>query len=165
LLRLEDLLRRITLSAAAATTRPAPGDLLDPHTFAPDSRLFLVVHAIGVQKYTCQANGTWLFTDADAILDETTGVAKPIGTHFLSFATGRPVWQLKDGSSVEAARPQTASVSIDHDRARLISPPDASAHDPQGVRLQPAEGVSFPPAPTRALSPLASVQVDALPGT
>jgi hypothetical protein len=76
----------------------------------------------------------------EAILDETTGVAKPIGTHFLSFATGRPVWQLKDGSSVEAARPQTASVSIDHDRARLISPPDASAHDPKGCAFNRQKG-------------------------
>jgi hypothetical protein len=99
------------LFAAAASARPAPqtapGDLLDPRTYAPDSRLFLVVHAIGVQKYTCQANGTWLFTDPEATLYKTTGVPKPIGTHFLNFATGRPVWQLKDGSSVEAARTVT----------------------------------------------------------
>jgi Protein of unknown function (DUF3455) len=103
----------VGLFAAAASARPAPqtapGDLLDPRTYAPDSRLFLVVHAIGVQKYTCQANGTWLFTDPEAILNKTTGVPKPIGIHFLNFATGRPVWQLKDGSSVEAARTQTAS--------------------------------------------------------
>jgi hypothetical protein len=101
------------LFAAAASARPAPqtgpGDQLDPRTYAPDSRLFLVVHAIGVQKYTCQANGTWLFTDPEATLYKTTGVAKPIGTHFLNFATGRPVWQLKDGSSVEAARTQMES--------------------------------------------------------
>jgi hypothetical protein len=100
------------LFAGAASARPAaqtaPGDLLDPRTYAPDSRLFLVVHAIGVQKYTCQG-GTWLFTDPEAALYKTTGVPKPIGTHFLNFATGRPVWELKDGSSVEAAR--TASVS------------------------------------------------------
>jgi hypothetical protein len=99
-------------SAAAASARPAPqtapGDPLDPRTYAPDSRLFLVVHAIGVQKYTCQADGTWLFTDPEATLYKTTGVPKPIGTHFLNFATGRPVWQLKDGSSVEAARTATA---------------------------------------------------------
>ena len=103
----------VGLFAAAASARPAPqtapGDLLDPRTYAPDSRLFLVVHAIGVQKYTCQANGTWLFTDPEAILNKTTGVPKPIGTHFLNFATGRPVWQLKDGSSVEAARTQLES--------------------------------------------------------
>ena len=101
------------LVAAAASARPAPqtapGDPLDPRTYAPDSQLFLVVHAIGVQKYTCQANGTWLFTDPEATLYKTTGVPKPIGTHFLNFATGRPVWQLKDGSSVEAARTQSAS--------------------------------------------------------
>ena len=101
------------LFAGAASARPAaqtaPGDPLDPRTYAPDSRLFLVVHAIGVQKYTCQGTGTWLFTDPEAALYKTTGVPKPIGTHFLNFATGRPVWELKDGSSVEAAR--TASVS------------------------------------------------------
>ena len=101
------------LLAAPAFARPtaqtAPGDLLDPRTYAPESQLFLVLHAIGVQKYTCQANGTWLFTDPEATLYKTTGVPKPIGTHFLNFATGRPVWQLKDESSVEAARTQTAS--------------------------------------------------------
>jgi hypothetical protein len=94
------------LMAPAATAGPAPqtepGDLLDPRTYAPDSKLFLVVHAIGVQKYTCQASGTWLFTDPEATLYKTTGVPKPIGTHFFNFATSRPVWQLKDGSSVEA---------------------------------------------------------------
>ena len=94
-------------ASARLTAQTAPGDLLDPRTYAPESQLFLVVHAIGVQKYTCQANGTWLFTDPEATLYKTTGVPKPIGTHFLNFATGRPVWQLKDESSVEAARTQT----------------------------------------------------------
>jgi hypothetical protein len=101
------------LFAVAASARPAPqtvpGDPLDPRTYAPDSRLFLVVHAVGVQNYSCQANGSWLFTDPEASLYKTTGVPKPIGTHFLNFAAGRPVWELKDGSSVEAAR--TVSVS------------------------------------------------------
>jgi hypothetical protein len=96
-------------AAASAGSAPqtAPGDQLDPRTYAPESRLFLVVHAVGVQKYTCQANGTWLFTDPEATLYKTTGVPQPIGTHFLNFATGRPVWRLKDGSAVEAARTQT----------------------------------------------------------
>jgi len=85
--------------------------------------------------------------------------------HVLNFATGRPVWQLKDASSVEAARPQTPSVSIDHDRARLISPSDAFAHDPKGVRLQPAEGGEFSTGADTCASRLASEQVDALPGT
>ncbi len=63
------------------------------------------VHATGVQKYACQANGTWLFTDPEAILYKSRGgKPKAIGTHFLNFATGRPVWKLEDGSSVEAAR-------------------------------------------------------------
>ena len=99
--------------AAAASARPtpatAPGDLLDPRTYAPDSRLYLVLHASGVQKYTCQANGTWLFTDPEATLYKTTGASKPVGTHFLNFSTGQPVWQFKGGSSVEAARTQSAS--------------------------------------------------------
>jgi Protein of unknown function (DUF3455) len=101
------------LFAAAGSARPvpqtAPGDLLDPRTYAPDSRLFLVVSAVGVQKYTCQADATWLFTDPEATLHKTGGVPTAIGSHFLNFATGRPVWRLKDGSSVEAARTQTAS--------------------------------------------------------
>jgi hypothetical protein len=101
------------LVAANASAGPAPqtsaGDPLDPRTYAANSKLFLVVHATGVQNYTCQANGTWLFTDPEATLYKTTGAPKPIGIHFLNFASGRPVWQLKDGSSVEAARTATAS--------------------------------------------------------
>jgi hypothetical protein len=100
------------LIAATAAARPAPqtepGDALDPRTYAPESQLFLVVHAAGVQKYTCQSNGTWLFTDPEATLYKTTGVQRPIGSHFLNFASGRPVWQLNDGSSVEAARSAAA---------------------------------------------------------
>ena len=91
-------------AAAAPAPQTAPGDPLDPRTYAPKSKLFLVAHATGVQKYTCQANGTWLFTDPEATLFKTNGNPKAFGTHFLNFATGRPVWQLKDGSSVEAAR-------------------------------------------------------------
>jgi hypothetical protein len=99
----------VAASAPARTTpQTAAGDPLDPRTHAPESTLFLAVHATGVQKYTCQANGTWLFTDPVATLYRTTGLQQPIGTHFLNFATGRPVWQLKDGSSVEAARTASA---------------------------------------------------------
>jgi hypothetical protein len=91
-------------AAAAPTPQTAPGDPLDPRTYAPQSRLFLTVHAFGVQKYTCQPNGTWLFTDPEAILLKSGPVQKPVGTHFLNFTTGRPVWRFKDGSSVEATR-------------------------------------------------------------
>jgi Protein of unknown function (DUF3455) len=99
--------------AATALAGPAPqtepGDPLDPRTHAPASKLFVAVHAVGVQKYTCQPNAAWLFTDPEATLYAPDGSGQPIGTHFLNFATGRPVWQWKDGSSVEAAR--TVSVS------------------------------------------------------
>ena len=99
------------LVAAAASAHPAPqtapGDPLDPRTYAPDSKLFLVLYATGVQKYACLANGTWLFTDPEATLYKTPQARKAVGTHFLNFTTGRPVWQFKDGSSVEAARTVT----------------------------------------------------------
>ena len=84
-----------TAASARPTPQTAPGDLLDPRTYVPDSRLYLVLHASGVQKYTCQADGTWLFTDPEATLYKTTGAPKPVGTHFLNFSTGRPVWQFK----------------------------------------------------------------------
>jgi hypothetical protein len=112
------------LVAAAAFARPAPqtapGDALDPRTYAPDSKLSLAVHAIGVQKYTCQANGAWLFTDPEAALSRPTGALEPIGTHFLNFATGRPVWQLKDGSSVEAARKVTVPAGTENIASLLL---------------------------------------------
>src|SRR5690348_3182751 len=77
------------LLAATAAARPtpqtAPGDSLDPRTYAPESKLFLVAHATGVQKYICQANGTWLFTDPEATLYKTNGASKAIGAHFLNF--------------------------------------------------------------------------------
>jgi hypothetical protein len=95
------------LIAATASAQPAstaPGDLLDPRTYAPQSKSFLAVYATGVQKYTCQANGAWLFTDPEATLYKSPDARSPIGTHFVNAATGRPVWQFKDGSSVEAAR-------------------------------------------------------------
>jgi hypothetical protein len=104
----------VAATAAAHLAPPtSPGDPLDPRTYDPASKPFLAVHAAGVQKYTCQANGAWLFTDPEATLYKSerlffTKRPKPIGTHFLNFATGRPVWQLKDGSSVEAARTASA---------------------------------------------------------
>ena len=46
----------------------------------PQSSPFLTVHATGVQKYACQANGTWLFTDPEAALYTTSGSEKPVGS-------------------------------------------------------------------------------------
>jgi hypothetical protein len=97
------------VASAKVTPQTSPGDPLDPRTYAPKSKAFLEVHATGVQKYACQANGTWLFTDPVANLYKTHGSPKVDGTHFLNFATGRPVWRFQDGSSVEAARKAAAS--------------------------------------------------------
>jgi hypothetical protein len=109
------LLGVLVLCAAAvavASAKPAPqtspGDPLDPRTYEPKAKPFLELHATGVQKYTCQANGTWLFTDPDAMLFKTKGKGKEVGAHFLNFSTGRPVWRYEDGSSVEAARTASA---------------------------------------------------------
>lgn len=81
-----------------------PGDLLDPRTYDAAAKPFLTLHATGVQRYACQASGGWLFSDPVATLHSPQVAGKAIGSHFLNFATGRPVWELKDGSSVEAAR-------------------------------------------------------------
>ena len=105
------------LIAGAATA--AQGDPLDPRTYAPQSGPVLAVYAAGVQKYRCQANGTWLFTDPEATLYDSRRTRRPIGTHFLNGATGRPVWRYRDGSTVEAAR--TASLPGDPGASRGCS--------------------------------------------
>ena len=74
-----------------------PGDPLDPRTYAPESKPFLTLNASGVQRYACQANGQWLFTDPVAELYEP-GRSKVVGSHYLNFATGR-----RCGSSRTAA--------------------------------------------------------------
>jgi hypothetical protein len=90
---------------AVASASAAPGDPIDPRTYAPESTQFLELHAVGVQKYTCQPDGTWLFTDPAALLFKSF---LPVGVHYLNFETGRPVWRLIDGSRVEAARKASA---------------------------------------------------------
>jgi hypothetical protein len=124
----------VASASAGPASQTAPGDPLDPRTYAPKSKLFLVVHATGVQKYTCQANGTWLNTDPEATLFRTNGASKPFGTHFLNFATGRPVWQLKDGSSVEAVRRVTVPGGAGN-IAWLLLEAAATAEGPDGDRL------------------------------
>jgi hypothetical protein len=124
--------------AAAASGQPQtptqPGDLLDPRTYAPESGLFLSVDAVGVQKYTCQPNGTWLFTAPEATLFKTSGRPHAIGDHYLNVATGRPVWRFKDGSTVEAARTQTAPGGAGN-IALLLLQAVATAAGPDGDRL------------------------------
>src|SRR5262245_30574342 len=81
------ILCAIVVAGATAKAAPtSPGDPLDPRTYAPKSQMFLELHATGVQKYTCQANGTWLFTDPEATLAKATGAPNAEGTHFLNFA-------------------------------------------------------------------------------
>jgi hypothetical protein len=100
-------------ASAQASQMPAPqtqpGDLLDPRTYAPASEIFLALHATGTQNYVCQPNGAWVFSDPVAALYDPAKGEKPVGRHYLNFATGRPVWQHKDGSTVEAARKATMS--------------------------------------------------------
>ena len=96
--------------------------------------MFLSVYATGFQKYSCQPNGTWLFTDPVATLFKTNGEEQEIGTHFLNFATGRPVWQLKDGSMVEPARTASASGGDGNIAQLLLQTVVASAGD-DGDRL------------------------------
>ena len=135
------LLALSSVAAAVAIAGPAPqtapGDPIDPRTYAPNSKLFLVTHAVGVQKYTCQPNGTWLFTDPEAVLYAPSG--NPIGTHFLNFATGRPVWQAKDGSMIEAARKASASGGAGNIAWLLLE--GVTAPGPDGGRLTDATWV------------------------
>ena len=89
-------------AAAGPTPQTSPPDPLDPRTTAPESRLFLVTHAVGFQNYQCQGTA-WVFSGPLADLYKTTGKPKVIGRHFRNPVTLRPVWQLQDGSSAEAA--------------------------------------------------------------
>jgi Protein of unknown function (DUF3455) len=101
------ILACIVAMSIPVTASAQPGDPLDPRTYAPESKPFLTVNASGVQRYACQANGTWLFTDPVAELYKPAS-ANAIGTHYLNFASGRPIWEHKDGSMVEAARKASA---------------------------------------------------------
>ena len=101
----------VALIAAAASAKPAPtapGDPLDPRTYEPKSRCSSRLHATGVQKYTCQANGTWLFTDPEATLVQAERRAEGEGDAFPELRERRPAWRFKDGSSVEAAKKVTS---------------------------------------------------------
>ena len=110
-----------------------PGDPLDPRTYAPESKPFLTLNASGVQRYACQANGQWLFTDPVAELYEP-GRSKVVGSHYLNAATAT-VWEFKDGSTVEAARKASAPAGEGNIAALLL------------------EAVTRPPAMTATGSP------------
>lgn len=126
----------LAAGAAFGGTDPQtqPGDVLDPRTYAPESTPFLIVHATGVQRYACQANGAWLFTDPVATLFNQDGSQNAIGSHYLNVATGRPVWQLQDGSMVEAARKAAAPAGPGNIAALLLETATSASGD-DGDRL------------------------------
>ena len=146
-----------TAGSALAAPQTEPGDLLDPRTYDPASRAFLTLHATGVQRYACQANGSWLFSDPVADLYAPNSTGKPTGSHYLNFATGRPVWKFKDGSTVEAARKATASGGAGNIAALLLQAVVTTAGDDGDrfakttwvQRLNPSGGV----APDGACTP------------
>jgi hypothetical protein len=144
-------------AATPITSQTEPGDPLDPRTYDPESRAFLTLHATGVQRYVCQANGTWLFSDPVADLYAPDRALKPIGSHYLNFATGRPIWEFKDGSTVEAARKATASGGAGNIASLLLQAVVTTAGDDGDrfvrtawvQRLNPSGGV----APAGACTP------------
>ena len=155
----------VVSGAALASIEPQtqPGDALDPRTYAPESAPFLAVHAVGVQKYACQADGTWLFTDPVATLYKQNGGGKAVGSHYLNFATGRPIWEYQDGSKVEAARKASAPGGAGNIAALLLEAVaksggedgDRLANSTWVQRLNPSGGV----APAGACAPGARIDV------
>jgi hypothetical protein len=142
----------VAVGAAFGSADPQtqPGDALDPRSYAPQSTPFLVVHATGVQRYACQANGGWLFTDPVATLFKQTDNPKAIGSHYLNIATGRPIWQVQDGSLVEAARKASAPAGAGNIPALLLETATTASGDDGGrlakttwvQRLNTAGGVA-----------------------
>jgi len=88
-------------------------DQLEPPSDAPGgiaveagNKVFLIVHAIGTQNYTCTGAGTWSAAVPQADLFADNG--HQIGTHFAG-----PTWQLKDGSKVLGMRLKGVTVGTD----------------------------------------------------
>ena len=91
------------------------------------------------------------------MLYDTGKPEKAVGSHYLNSATGRPVWELKDGSSVEAARKVTVPGGAGNIASLLLQAVVTTA-GPDGdrlatttwvQRLNPSGGV----APAGACSP------------
>jgi hypothetical protein len=101
------------LRAESATVAPVAPVASSNHQDPPDvppaievpagNRVFLVVHAIGTQNYTCNGSGAWGPAVPSANLFDKNG--RLVGTHF-----GGPTWQYMDGSSVLGTR--IAGVSV-----------------------------------------------------
>jgi hypothetical protein len=96
------------LAKPATTIRAEPATVAtscheDPPEVPPEIQvpagnvLFLKVHAVGTQNYTCTGSGTWGPAVPAADLFDKHG--RQVGTHF-----GGPTWQYMDGSSVLGTR-------------------------------------------------------------
>jgi hypothetical protein len=87
----------LPVGAEAATsaiyTHEDPPDVPAEIQVPAGNKLFLRVHAVGTQNYTCNGSGAWGPSVPAAELFDKHG--KLVGTHF-----GGPTWQYKDGSSV-----------------------------------------------------------------
>src|SRR5262245_11083505 len=83
-----------------------PADAPGTITVEAGNKVFLIVHAVGTQNYTCTGAGTWgpAVPKADLFAHND----KQIGIHYAG-----PTWELKDGSKVVGMRIAGVSVSAD----------------------------------------------------
>jgi len=137
-LRKDLVIAGAVLMSLALWSIPSPtrADPLEPPSDAPGgiaveagNRVFLIVHAVGTQNYTCTGAGTWgpAVPRADLFADND----HQIGTHY-----GGPTWQLKDGSKVLRMRLAGVSMSTDAIPWLLIKAVTTTA-GPDGDRLVP----------------------------
>jgi len=123
----------LLLSSMCTTVRAdslgAPADA--PAAIQPPAGnvVFLVVHAVGTQNYTCTPAGTWSAAVPKADLFAPND--HQIGIHFAG-----PTWQLKDGSSVLGIKrvgvsAPTGSLDIDW----LLVQAASTSVGPDGDRL------------------------------
>jgi hypothetical protein len=75
---------------ASAAPDPNPSDIAVP----AGNQVFLVGHATGVQKYSCNAGSWGPASTPEATLVDDNG--KIVATHF-----GGPTWQATDGSTIQ----------------------------------------------------------------
>jgi hypothetical protein len=85
------------LATVATFAQEDPPDVPPAIEVPAGNRLFLVVHAVGTQNYTCNGSGAWGPAVPAANLFDKHG--RLVGTHF-----GGPTWQYMDGSSVLGTR-------------------------------------------------------------
>ena len=109
---LNTLSKCLTLGVLIGGAQTARADQIEP----PDvpsaiqvpagNRVYLVVHAVGTQNYTCTGSGTWGAAVPQADLFDKNG--HQVGIHFAG-----PTWQLNDGSSVLGSKVAGVTVSAD----------------------------------------------------